>query len=123
MRAGTYARRIPELPIADLPWSPSRMEGNAYSILEAERPVWFCGEASGKNREEALMILSHEKAIQYLADSLEDVAISRRDPVNIRANPSDGLFAGAALSGSLRRMPVGIAHSGFRPSVLPATGS
>jgi hypothetical protein len=56
--AGTYARRILERLLIDLSWASSRMEGNTYNILETERLIRFGQEASGKDRKEAVMILS-----------------------------------------------------------------
>ena len=55
------------------------MEGNTYDILDTERLIRFGQEASGKDRKEAIMILNHKEAIQYVVDNLAEVAISRRD--------------------------------------------
>lgn len=113
--AGTYARRILERLLVDLSWASSRMEGNTYDILETERLIRFGQEASGKDRREAVMILDHKEAIQYVVDNLAEVAICRRDLVNIHALLADGLLVDPAMAGRLRRMPVGIAHSSYRP--------
>jgi hypothetical protein len=37
------------------------MEGNTYSILDAERLIRLGEEAAGKDRKEAVMILNHRK--------------------------------------------------------------
>ncbi|MGH6719145.1 MAG: Fic family protein [Alphaproteobacteria bacterium] len=113
--AGTYARRILERLLIDLSWASSRMEGNTYSILETERLIRFGQEASGKDRKEALMILNHKEAIQYVVDNLNGMTISRRDLFNIHALLADGLLADPAMAGRLRRMGVGITHSSYRP--------
>ena len=57
----------------------------------------------------------HKEAIQYVVDNLTAVSISRRDLFNIHALLSDGLLVDPAMAGRLRRMPVGIAHSSYRP--------
>ncbi len=113
--AGTYAQRVLERLLVDLSWASSRMEGNTYSILETERLIRFGEEASGKDRKEAVMILNHKAAIQYVADNLDAITISRSDLTNIHALLSDGLLADPAMAGRLRRMPVGIAYSSYSP--------
>lgn len=112
---GTYARRILERLLVDLSWASSRMEGNTYSILETERLIRFGEEASGKDRKEAVMILNHKEAIQYVVDNLDAITISRPDLTNIHALLSEGLLADPAMAGRLRRMPVGITYSSYRP--------
>ena len=113
--AGTYARRILERLLVDLSWASSRMEGNTYNLLETERLIRFGQEASGKDRKEAVMILNHKEAIQYVVDQLDDITISRPDLCNIHALLADGLLVDPAMTGRLRRMPVGITHSSYRP--------
>ena len=113
--AGTYARRILERLLVDLSWASSRMEGNTYDILQTERLIRFGEEAAGKDRKEALMILNHKEAIQHVVDHLGDITIRRPDIFSIHALLSDGLLADPAMAGRLRRMPVGITHSSYRP--------
>jgi Fic family protein len=113
--AGTYARRILERLLIDLSWASSRMEGNTYNLLETERLIRFGLEVSGKDRKEAVMILNHKEAIQYVVENLAAITISRGDMFNIHALLADGLLADPAMAGRLRRMPVGITHSSFRP--------
>lgn len=113
--AGTYAGRILERLLVDLSWASSRMEGNTYDILETERLIRFGQEASGKDRKEAVMILNHKEAIEYLVDNLADITIGRRDIFNIHALLAGGLLVDPAMAGRLRRMPVGITHSSYSP--------
>ena len=113
--AGTYARRIIERLLIDLSWASSRMEGNTYNLLETERLIRFGQEASGKDRKEAVMILNHKEAIQYVVEDLAATTISRPDLFNIHALLADGLLVDPAMAGRLRRMPVGINHSSYRP--------
>lgn len=115
MPAGTYARRIFERLLVDLSWASSRMEGNTYNILETERLIRFGQEAAGKDRKEAVMILNHKEAIQYVVDNLPDLVISRAELCNIHALLADGLLADPAMAGRLRHMPVGISYSSYRP--------
>ncbi len=113
--AGTYARRILERLLVDLSWASSRMEGNTYDILETERLIRFGQEAEGKDRKEAIMILNHKEAIQYIVDNLDSINIDRRDICNIHALLSNGLLTNPVMVGRLRRMAVGITHSNYSP--------
>jgi Fic family protein len=115
MPAGTYARRILEQLLVDLSWASSRMEGNTYDILQTERLIRFGEEAAGKDRKEALMILNHKEAIQYVVDNLGDIGLQRTDLFNLHALLSDGLLSDPAMSGRLRALPVGISHSSYQP--------
>jgi Fic family protein len=113
--AGTYARRILEKLLVDLSWASSRMEGNTYNLLDTERLIRFGEEAAGKDRKEAVMILNHKEAIQYVVDHITELTIDRKAVRDIHALLSDGLLADPAMAGRLRRLPVEIAHSSYRP--------
>ena len=113
--AGTYARRILERLLVDLAWASSRMEGNTYSILETERLIRLGEEATGKDRKEAVMILNHKEAIQYVVDHLTEITISSADIRNIHALLADGLLIDPAMAGRLRRLPAGISASSYQP--------
>lgn len=113
--AGTYARRILEQLLVDLSWASSRLEGNTYDILQTERLIRFGEEAVGKNRREAVMILNHKEAIEYVVDNVADITISRMDILGIHAMLADGLLIDPAMAGQLRRMPVRISQSSYRP--------
>lgn len=113
--AGTYARRILEQLLVDLAWASSRMEGNTYDILQTERLIRFGEAVDGKDRKEALMILNHKDAIQYVVENLDTIAIGRPDLFNIHALLSEGLLADPAMSGRLRGTPIGISHSSYKP--------
>lgn len=113
--AGTFARRILEQLLVDLSWASSRMEGNTYDILQTERLIRFGEEAAGKDRKEALMILNHKEAIQYVVDNLDDITLRRADLFAIHALLSDGLLGDPAMAGRLRVGAVGISHSSYKP--------
>ena len=112
---GTYARRLLERLLVDLSWASSRMEGNTYDILQTERLIRYGEAAEGKDRKEALMILNHKEAIQYLVDNLADITLCRTDLFGIHALLSDGLLADPAMAGRLRALPVGLSHSAYTP--------
>lgn len=113
--AGTYAKRILEQLLVDLAWASSRMEGNTYDILQTERLIKFGEAVDGKDRKEALMILNHKEAIQYVVDNLDTIQIARPDLFNIHALLAEGLLADPAMAGRLRGTPIGISHSSYKP--------
>lgn len=116
---GTYAIRVLERLLVDLSWASSRMEGNTYNILETAHLIRFGQEVPGKNRREAVMILNHKEAIQYVVEHLADIAISRSDVLNIHALLADGLLIDPSMAGRLRRQPVYIAQSSYQPLDIP----
>ena len=113
--AGTYARRILETLLIDLAWASSRMEGNTYDILQTERLIKFGEAVEGKDRKEALMILNHKDAIEYVVDNLDAITFARPDLFNIHALLAEGLLVDPAMGGRLRGTPVGISHSSYKP--------
>jgi Fic family protein len=54
--------------IIELSWKSSQIEGNTYSLLETESLIKEHKEARGHKREEALMILNHKNALDYIVD-------------------------------------------------------
>lgn len=115
MAAGTYAKRILERLLVDLSWASSRMEGNTYNILDTERLIRFGEEAKGKERKEAVMILNHKDAIQYLVENITEISVARGDIFNLHALLSNGLLTNPAMAGRLREMGVAITHSSYKP--------
>ena len=113
--AGTYARRILEKLLLDMSWASSRLEGNTYDRLDTEQLIRFGKEAEGKERREAVMILNHKEAIQYVVDHLDSVSVCRAVLFDLHALLSDGLLFDPAMAGSLRRMPAGISDSSYSP--------
>lgn len=113
--AETHAQRMLEQLLVDLSWASSRMEGNTYNVLDTERLIRFGEEAIGKDRKEAVMILNHKEAIQYVVENLADISISRADICNIHALLADGLLIDPGMGGRLRRMPAAIGRSSYRP--------
>ena len=53
----------------DLSWKSSQIEGNTYSLLETEQLLKESIEAKGKQKEEAVMLLNHKAALEYILDS------------------------------------------------------
>lgn len=60
-----------ERPGIDLSWKSSQIEGNTYSLLETERLLKEKRTASGKTKEEPVMLLNHKDALDFILDVLD----------------------------------------------------
>ena len=63
-----YKKDLERLGI-DLSWKSSQIEGNTYSLLETEQLLKESIEAKGKHKGEAVMLLNHKVALEYILDS------------------------------------------------------
>ncbi|MCY3623507.1 MAG: Fic family protein, partial [Gammaproteobacteria bacterium] len=118
--AGTHARRILDRMLIDLSWNSSRLEGNTYSLLDTKRLIEMGDSAEGRDIRETQMILNHKHAIEFLVESVNDVRFDRRTILNLHAILAENLLPDPAAPGRLRRMPVGIGASAYRPLEVPA---
>lgn len=50
----------------ELSWKSSQIEGNTYSLIDTEILIKEKREAEGHNKEEAIMILNHKNALDYI---------------------------------------------------------
>ncbi len=74
-----YRKEMERLGI-DLSWKSSQIEGNTYSLLETERLLKEKHNASGKTNEEAVMLLNHKDALDFILDVpdyLKDLNVAR----------------------------------------------
>lgn len=106
-----YKRELERLAI-DLSWKSSQIEGNTYSLLETERLLKDKETASGKTKEEAIMLLNHKDAIDFIIDNpdyLSPVSISKIEDIH-------GLLVkDLAIDRNLRKRRVGISGTNYRP--------
>ena len=118
--AGTHARRILDRMLIDLSWNSSRLEGNTYSLLDTKRLVELGDPAEGRDIRETQMIVNHKHALEFLVENANEVAFDRRTILNLHAILAENLLPDPAAPGRLRRMPVGIGASAYRPLEVPA---
>ena len=62
----TLLKKEMERIIVELSWKSSQIEGNTYTLLDTEHLIRDGIEAKGKMHEEAIMILNHKRAIEYI---------------------------------------------------------
>ena len=60
-----YNKELERLAI-DLSWKSSQIEGNTYSLLETERLLKEKETAEGKTKNEAVMLLNHKEALDFI---------------------------------------------------------
>ena len=63
-----YQKEMERLGI-DLSWKSSQIEGNTYSLLETERLLKDKQTAAGKTKEEAIMLLNHKDALDFIVQN------------------------------------------------------
>ena len=72
--AGTYARKVLEQLLIDLSWQSSRLEGNRKSWLDTK--LLFERGHADENDVDALMLLNHKEAIEFIVDAVPEYGIS-----------------------------------------------
>ena len=117
--AGTFARSILNRLLIDLSWNSSRLEGNTYSILEAQRLIELGETAQGKNAFESQMIVNHKDAIEYIVELANEPKITAHEVRSIHALLSYNLLDTPGACGRIRNIAVYISGSLYRPSDNP----
>ena len=106
-----YKNEFERLAI-DLSWKSSQIEGNTYSLLETERLLKEKETASGKTKEEAIMLLNHKDAIDFIVehpDYLIPLSVSKIEDIHSL------LIKELGIERNLRRRRVGISGTNYRP--------
>lgn len=106
-----YKKELERLAI-DLSWKSSQIEGNTYSLLETERLLKDRETAAGKTKEEAIMLLNHKDAIDFIVenpDYLTPLTISKIEDIHSL------LIKELAVDKNLRRRRIGISGTNYRP--------
>lgn len=119
LKAGTFARQVMDRLLIDLSWNSSRLEGNTYSLLETERLLREGKSNDAKSALDAVMILNHREAIEYLVENAEDLDYSAFTVRNVHALLSDNLMGDLGACGRLRKIAVGIHGTSYRPLAIP----
>ena len=106
-----YKKEFERLAI-DLSWKSSQIEGNTYSLLETEKLLKEKETASGKTKEEAVMLLNHKTAIDFILDNpdyLYPLTISKIEDIH------SILTKELAVDRNIRKRRVGISGTNYRP--------
>lgn len=106
-----YKNELERLAI-DLSWKSSQIEGNTYSLLETERLLKEKVTADGKTKEEAIMLLNHKEAIDFIVenpDFIFPLSLSKIEEIH------KILVKDLGIDINLRRRRVGISGTNYRP--------
>lgn len=106
-----YRKEMERLGV-DLSWKSSQIEGNTYSLLETERLLKDKETAEGKTKEEALMLLNHKEALDFILDSpdyLKELSVKRIEDIHSILTKDLGVGKG------IRKRRIGITGTNYRP--------
>jgi Fic family protein len=105
------AKEMERLAI-DLSWKSSQIEGNTYSLLETERLLKEKETAEGKPQDDAIMLLNHKEAINFILEHPDYVV-----PLSIRTieDIHSILVKDLKVDRNLRTGRVGISGTNYRP--------
>ncbi len=106
-----YRKEMERLGI-DLSWKSSQIEGNTYSLLETERLLKEKLTASGKTKEEAIMLLNHKDALDFILDEpdyLNDLSVKRIEDIHALLTKELG------VERNIRHRRVGITGTNYTP--------
>ncbi len=97
----------------ELSWKSSKIEGNTYTLLDTEKLIKEGIEAKGHTKDEAIMILNHKKAFQFI---LEQRNSFKNGITQILVEEIHKiLIKGLGVNSGIRKSPVGIVGSVYRP--------
>ena len=106
-----YRKEMERLGV-DLSWKSSQIEGNTYSLLETERLLKEKQTAQGKTKEEAVMLLNHKDALDFILDNpdyLKEYTVRRLEDIHSILTKELGVGNG------IRKRRVGITGTNYRP--------
>jgi fido (protein-threonine AMPylation protein) len=115
--AGTYARKVLEQLLIDLSWHSSRLEGNRKSLLDTKE--LFARGHADEGDVDALMLLNHKEAIEFVVDTVPHYGISEAVVRNIQAVLMQGLLPNPDGLGMIRETVVTIIDATYLPLQVP----
>jgi len=106
-----YNKELERLAI-DLSWKSSQIEGNTYSLLETERLLKEKETAAGKSKDEAVMLLNHKDALDFIIENptyIDPLTISSIEDIHsLLAKELD-------IDRNIRKRRVGISGTNYKP--------
>ena len=106
-----YKKDMERLAI-DLSWKSSQIEGNTYSLLETERLLKDKLTAAGKTKDEAIMLLNHKDAIDFVLanpDYFLSLKVAKIEELH------SILIKELGVDRNIRTRRVGITGTNYRP--------
>lgn len=106
-----YTKELERLAI-DLSWKSSQIEGNTYSLLETERLLKEKETAEGKTKDDAIMLLNHKEAIDFILENpnyTTPLSISKIEDIH------SILIKDLGVGRNIRKRRVGISGTNYKP--------
>lgn len=116
--AGTYARKVLEQLLIDLAWHSSRLEGNRKSLLDTQE-LFARGRSDGDDTD-ALMLLNHKDAIEFMVDAVPEYGVTVSVVRNLQGLLMQSLLANPESIGGIRKSVVNITDSVYIPAQMPS---
>lgn len=116
--AGTYARKVLEQLLIDLAWHSSRLEGNRKSLLDTQE-LFARGRSDGDDTD-ALMLLNHKDAIEFMVDAVPEYGMTVAVVRNLQGLLMQNLLANPESIGGIRKTVVNITDSVYIPAQMPS---
>ncbi len=108
----TELRKEIERLTIEFAWKSSKIEGNTYTLLDTERLIKDKTEAAGKKKDEAIMILNHKAALDFIfeqPDFFEQITIAKVEHIH-------RLLTGELeIENGIRQRRVRIIGTNYRP--------
>ena len=118
-----YKHRTTDLPeaiqkkelerlIVELSWKSSKIEGNTYTLLDTEKLILEHQEAAGHDKKEAVMILNHKDAFNFIhehTEKFQTLTLANLEELH------KILVKDLSIGFGLRQKPVGVLGSKYRP--------
>jgi Fic family protein len=111
LKVEEFNREFERLAI-DLSWKSSQIEGNTYSLLETEQLLREKQTAAGKTKDEAIMLLNHKEALDFILsnkDYVKPLTISRIEDLH------SVLIKELNVGRNIRKRRVGISGTNYKP--------
>ncbi len=106
-----YKKEMERLTI-ELSWKSAQIEGNTYSLLETEKLFLERESAKNKTKEEAIMLLNHKDALNYL---LQNKSLAENLDLQVIEEVHSLLIKDLGVSKNIRSRGVGITGTAYKP--------
>lgn len=106
-----YSKEMERLAI-DLSWKSSQIEGNTYTLLETERLLLEKETAAGKPKDDAIMLLNHKEALNFIIahpDYVVPLTVCGIEDIHSL------LIKNLGVDRNIRQRRVGISGTNYKP--------
>jgi fido (protein-threonine AMPylation protein) len=99
--------------IIELSWKSSKIEGNTYTLLDTEKLIQKNIPATGHPKDEAIMILNHKKAFEFIWENRK--RFTKNLKIYLLEEIHKILVGDLKVKFHIRKSPVGILGTNYKP--------